>query len=64
MAEWPLIGAWALLHAALLPILCVFEWNWFQLLQKAIRELRYRRHGAAIRPLRERVFNRIKNLII
>ena len=63
-AEWPFIGAWALLHAALLPILCVFEWNWFQLLQKAIRELRYRRHGAAIRPFRERVFKRIKDLII
>ena len=63
-AEWPLIGAWALLHTALLPILCVFEWNWFQLLQKALRELRYRRHGAAIRPLRERVFKRIKDLVI
>lgn len=61
--EWPFIGAWSLIHALALPFLCVFEWNWFQLLQKAVAEARYRRHGAAIRPLRDRVFNRIKSIL-
>ena len=63
LAEWHFIGAWSLLHAAALPLLCVFEWNWFQLLQDAFAEFRCRRHGAAIRELRTRVFQRINNLI-
>ena len=62
-AEWPFIGAWSLIHAFALPFLCVFEWNRFQLLQKAVREVRFRKHGAAIRPLRDQVFKRIKNLL-
>ncbi len=63
LAGWPLIGAWSILHALALPFLCVFEWNWFQLLQKAVAEVRFLRHGAAIRPLRDQVYQRIKKSI-
>ena len=63
VAEWPLIGAWSLLHAAALPILCVFEWNWFQLLQKAVAEVRCLKYGAPIREMRRKVFQRIKEII-
>ncbi len=62
--EWPFVGAWALLHACLLPLLFVFEVYWLSLGRRTLRDFRFHHAGRrTVRDLKEQrnlTFERIR----
>lgn len=64
-AEWPFLGAWALLHGCLLPLLFVFEVYWVRLWMRTLQDFRFLKAGSRmardLRELRRKAFERIKN---
>lgn len=63
LVEWPLVGAWSLLHVAAMPALCIFEWYWFTFVRNAAAGFRFRKYGEKLRPLRESAFRHMKQIL-
>ena len=66
LVEWRFIGAWSLLHAAALPFLCLFEWEWCRQARRWLADCRFLKAGRrvdALRVARQSIFDQLKSTI-
>lgn len=66
LAEWHWLGAWSLVHAFALPLLCVFEWYWCRLWKRMCADIRYLKAGNRAKELkdkRELIFTKLKSIL-
>ena len=66
LVEWHWIGAWSLVHAFALPLLCIFEWYWTRLALRLRDDFRYLKAGKraqALKEKREILFTKLKTIL-
>ena len=66
LAGWHWLGAWSLVHAFALPLLCIFEWYWTRLALRLRADFRYLKAGKRARALKEEraaLFTQLKNIL-
>lgn len=66
LVEWHWIGAWSLLHACALPLLCLAEWYWCRLWKHFCADIRYLgagKHAEELKEKRELIFTKLKSLL-
>jgi len=66
LVEWHWIGAWSLVHAFALPLLCIFAWYWTRLALRLRDDFRYLKAGKraqALKEKREILFTKLKTIL-